>query len=385
MLLKIPYLFIPALVHCLRGLVLILAVCLLLLPGCSSETKDSSEVLDESWFTLDEDGESDAAASQAESRARLGVNLQQGDRFPLRKVVEKVLTQKSIQGSTQNREYIELDMAVTVEEIRDQKKRFSVRYNRVQYESDLTGQMVRYDSEQPALNVPDSVLVYQGMVDNGFSFWVGPDNKITDVVDFQQFVQKCLAQVPSDQADRTARILAQYSGQDGIANFVDDTIGLLPYDPNSPDGSAVVRLGGNWTKSRHYNEPVPMSLKNTYTLRDLNQEYAKVEILGDVAPASATSGTGSAQISLQVRDGHSIGSCTIDRKTGLPLESRIDHLLNMTVQAGALQFEQQKRVVTSIRMFPDQNAGQMPGSATAQQSPSQPSTIQQASFEELVQ
>lgn len=337
-----------------------LLVAILLSSGCADSTPDSGEVIDESWFTTSEDSSdnqlaNDAPADPNEARAELAINLKPGDRFPLQKTVEKTLTQNTIQGPLESKENIDLFMSITVEEIRDQNKRFGVRYNRVQYTSTINGQTMTYDSRNPPYPVPDNVLVYHGMINNGFSFWVGPDNKITDVVDFNEFMKKCLAMVPSHKAQVVSEILAQYSGQDGIANFVDDTIGLLPYDSSSPDGGTIVRLGGHWSKSRNYNDPVPMSLHNTYTLREINPSYAKVEILGKVSPAVAVSGASQDSVQLQIRDGHSAGTCTIDRKTGLPLESRIDHLINMTVQAEGVNFDQQKRVITSIRMFPEQS------------------------------
>ncbi|MBR9800342.1 hypothetical protein GYB59_00965 [bacterium] len=350
------------------SLLLVTAVCLL--SGCNSETPPTDDVLDESWFTLEEDGDSpepaaDAPADPAVSKARLTVNLQPGAKFPLRKTVEKTLTQSTLQGPVETTERIELFMSVTLEEVQDQNKKFRILYNRVKYESNMNGQRVLFDSTQPAGNVPTQALAYRGMVNNGFSFWVGADNKITEVVDFNSFLSGCLAHVPSHLADSVSQSLAHYSGQEGIANFVDDTIGLLPYDPQSPDGSSVVRLGGHWSKSKHFNDPVPMSLHSKYTLRELTDKYAKVEVMGDIVPAAAVSNP-EQEVSLQIQSGHSIGTCTIDRETGLPLDSHMDHQLSMSVQLNGMQFDQQKRVVTTVKMYPEQSAD-TPSTITAGQ------------------
>ena len=347
----------------------------LMLVGCNkSDSENGGDVLDESWFATGEDEMQapDAPANTKAVSARLGVQLQAGEKFPLQKTVEKTLTQYTLQGPMESREKIELFMSVTVDEIRDRSKKFTVRYNRVQYHSEMNGQKVVYDSQQPPYPIPDAALAYHGMVNNGFSFWVGPDNRITDVVDFHNFMQQCLANVPAAKAGLVSETLAKYSGQEGIANFVDDTIGLLPYDPNSKDGSTVVQLGGHWTKSRLFSDPVPMSINNKYTLQELNDTYAKVEVVGDISPSAAVTSSKITPVSIQVTDGHSIGTCRIDRKTGLPLESRIDHLLNMNVQLNGHQFKQQKRVITSIRMFPGQTANQFSNSTAQTQSPKKP-------------
>ena len=349
---------------------LVCVACLFAISGCNKSAEQGGEILDESWFaSADQEEESaDAPADTTESTARLGVQLKEGARFPLQKVVEKTLTQSTLQGPVESRERIELFMSVTVDEIRDQNKKFSVRYNRVRYQSEFNGRQVVYDSRQPPYPIPDAALAYHGMVNNGFSFWVGADNRISDVVDFHEFLQRCLSAVPAQKADLVAETLAQYSGQEGIANFVDDTIGLLPFDPNSKDGTTIVRLGGSWTKSRHFSNPVPMLLNVKYTMKELNDSVAEIEIEGDISPSAAVSSTDKKPVALQVQDGFSMGDCTIDRKTGLPIRSRIDHVINMAVQVNGRQFKQQKRVVTSIRMFPDQEMDS-PAQSTAQRTP----------------
>ena len=354
------------------SLLLVTAACLLI--GCSSEKPAGDDILDESWFTLDEESSSpepaaDAPADPAVSKARLTVNLEPGAKFPLKKTVKKTLTQSTLQGPVENTERIELFMSVTLEEVQDQNKKFRILYNRVKYESNMNGQRTQYDSTLPAGNVPTQALAYRGMVNNGFSFWVGADNKITEVVDFNNFLKRCLNHVPPHLADSVSQSLAHYSGQEGIANFVDDTIGLLPYDPDSPDGSSVVRLGGHWSKSRHFNDPVPMSLHSTYTLRELTDNVAKVEVMGDIVPAAAVSNP-QQEVSLQIQGGHSVGTCTIDRETGLPLDSHMDHQLTMSVQLNGMQFDQQKRVVTTVKMYPEQSPGAA-STITAGQQPQQ--------------
>jgi len=60
-------------------------------------------------------------------------------------------------------------------------------------------------------------------------------------------------------------------------------------------------------------------------------------------------------VQLYIRGGKSFGSCLIDRKTGLPLESKIERFLETTVKlASGKEFEQQKEIVTTIRAFPHQ-------------------------------
>jgi hypothetical protein len=59
---------------------------------------------------------------------------------------------------------------------------------------------------------------------------------------------------------------------------------------------------------------------------------------------------------LSLRSGHCVGTCMIDRKSGLPIQSRVTRQLDMTVElpTGA-RFDQRKEVITMIRAFPEQD------------------------------
>ena len=65
------------------------------------------------------------------------------------------------------------------------------------------------------------------MVNNGFSFWLGSDNQITELVDFPQFLSRCLKDIPAYEREKAVQLLAASAGKDGVANFVDDSIGLF--------------------------------------------------------------------------------------------------------------------------------------------------------------
>jgi hypothetical protein len=60
-------------------------------------------------------------------------------------------------------------------------------------------------------------------------------------------------------------------------------------------------------------------------------------------------------VRVTVKGGRSQGHCTIFRDTGLPKESRVERIVDMTVQmAGGIEFDQQKRTVTTVEAYPPQ-------------------------------
>lgn len=288
----------------------------------------------------------------------LELNLAVNQRFPMIKTVEQSLSQASSAGIVNSKSKLELVLALTVEELHeDGRKRFKVRYTGVKYSHNIAGERVDFDSNRENGPVPPEVQAYQRLVNNGFSFWIGPDNKIIELVGFDEFIKRCLQNTHDSQRETVLAKISESSGDDGVANFIDDSIGLLPYNIDENHKGGAIRVGETWTKTRRVTQPIPMTLKTEYTLRELNDNIATINIAGDIAASKISSPINQYgnSVQLYIRGGKSFGTCIIDRKTGLPLESKIERFLETTVKlANGKQFEQQKQIVTTIRAFPHQ-------------------------------
>src|SRR5207248_1837630 len=88
---------------------------------------------------------------------------------------------------------------------------------------------------------------------------------------------------------------------------------------------------------------------------------AEIDITGTVSP-SATYGPSNQpnpEVNVTIRGGTSLGNCLLDRRTGLPMQSRVEQSLEMNVRlADGSEFDQQKTTVTTIKYFPEQGAPQ---------------------------
>ncbi len=337
----------------IAGLVLFLLVSL---SGCEWGQTEEQEKLN---LTLPSLPSADKAVEPLPptSEEKLDLRLNLGDRFPLQKIVTQTLTQASPDGPVTSHSTLELLLAITVEEIRGDRKRLAVRYQHVRYRHDVAGQRVEYDSNSPAAPIPLQVQAYHGLVNNGFSFWIGPDNRVVELVGFGDFLKRCVEGVAPAHRQAVQTNLAALSGDEGIANFVDDSIGLLPFRVDGKGRRAVVKVGDTWTRERQFVQPLPMYESSKYTLKALNDHIAEIDIVGGIT-CSTTYGPSDQQnkdVRVTVRGGHSFGRCLIDRCTGLPLNSQIERHLDMLVQlSDGVQFEQRKHIVTTIRAFPQQ-------------------------------
>lgn len=316
--------------------------------GCQKLSDSTSKEPDlPDWLTED-DSKNDSSALFAANSAKLGLNLKPGDQFPLRKVVEQELTQDSLSSRQQaNRSRLEILFAISVTEKQADRTKLSVRYDRVKYSHDVADEHVEYDSTSPPSVIPIVVQAYHDMVRDGFSFWIGANNQIVEVEGFQEFLDRCLRNVPDEYRKNVVLAMEASSGETGIANFVDNTIGLLPYGkpPN---------VGDSWERQGVIARPVPMHANNVYTLKELTDNFAVIDIRGTITPSTTVSsiedGLG---VRINIAGGDTSGSCTIFRETGLPRQSRVDRTVNMTVtMANAVEFRQRKRITTTIESFP---------------------------------
>ena len=285
--------------------------------------------------------------------AVLRLNLQPGRRIPLLKTVQQTLIQKMPQGDIVNRDWLEMLVTLRLEQMtEDGRRKLSVRYERVRYQNEIGGQTVSFDSDRPTDQLPAVMLPYRGLVDNGFAFWIGPDHRILEPVGFADFLKRCIRDVPPAQREQVLNAFAN-STEEGVANFVDDSIGYLPLADHP------VIEGETWTRERSLSRPVPLFIQNHCSLSRLTDRIADIDIAGTIATTRTfgeQAGDKQGEVQVIVRGGHAHGTCRIDRETGLPLHASVKHLLDMAVrQADGREFVQQKITTTTVRLFPEQS------------------------------
>jgi Family of unknown function (DUF6263) len=285
--------------------------------------------------------------------AGLQLHLKPGDVFPLVKTVRETVTQKSDNGPLRSETTVQLVLAIRVQQVDGDRKRLHVDYRRVKYEQDLAGDVLKYDSAHPPRVLPLEVQAYRGLVDNGFDFWVGPDNRILKIDGFDEFLKRCVSHVPVKLRQSVLTRFVKTTGDEGVANFIDDSIGLLPYRKTS------VKSGDHWTRNRQVLRPVPLAITQTCTLKKLGDEFAEIEITGEIVPSTTfgPSNQPNRGLKLTVTGGKTVGSCRIRRRSGLPERSEIHRTYNMVVSyADGRTFEQTKEARTVIEVFTQQGA-----------------------------
>lgn len=296
-----------------------------------------------------------SAADETPIQGDLGLRLSVGNRFPLQKTVHQRLTQPSERGDSTGHSRLDLLLSLNVEELRDGHIRFGVRYHRVGYlEQDPEGRTVEYNSMAPPREIPAQVRVYAGLINNGFSFWIGPDNRIVELVGFNDFVQRCVRDVPPAQRDSVIAQLTADKGENGIASFIDDSIGLLPVSGDPKSSRIPVQEGTAWDlPDRRIDGPIPMQVSTQCKIKGLSERTAEIDLFGTVRPTGQIEQPEGWKVS--VLGGRCLGSCTVDRTTGLPTDSRVERYVDLLMELpDGSQLKQRKQIITSIHAFLDQ-------------------------------
>ena len=335
--------------------------------GCSYFQSSSTDE-DIDLTEVDEPDKLDAVEEKpkemwSESTLKKGTvepRLKIANRFPLLKTVEHRLTQTDKEGSHVSSSRAEIMMSLVVETILpDGRKQIAVRYQRIRYEQDIQGNRIVYSSDQPAEQVPQEALLYSGLVNNGFSFWIGSDNKIIEVWEFNEFLQRCLRNVPAQQQATLRRQLESTKGEGYIASFVDDSIGMIPYDSNLAQPDIALKTGAAWELDPQTCEsPIPMITNTRCILKDLSTDSAEILLTGRTSgsPNPFTIQTPDGDLKVLVKGGHSSGACRIDRKTGFPKDSRIQRSVELVMELSDGQKIQQIKetfsTLTSIVDYP---------------------------------
>ncbi len=326
--------------------------------GCSYfQSASTDEDIDLS--EIDEpvnDDEIEAKPSETRSDSPLKkrtpeTGLKIGDRFPFAKTVEHRLTQTDKEGSQVSASRAEILMSLGVDNVlADGRKQISVRYHRIRYEQNIRGKRIAYSSDQPAEQVPQEAILYSGLVNNGFSFWIGPNNKVIEVVEFNDFLQRCLRNVPPQHQQDLQRQLVSTKREGYIASFIDDSIGMLPNESNVTPPDVAFETGAVWELEPQTCEtPIPMVTNTRCVLKERSTDSAEILLTGRISatPNQFTIHDSEGDFKVHVKGGHSSGVCRIDRRTGFPTDSRIQRAVEFVMELPDGQRVQQTKETIS--------------------------------------
>ena len=287
----------------------------------------------------------------------LRLKVQAGDRFPLIKTVEQSVSQQSSTDTASAVTRLQLSLVLTVEEVIEDSIVFNVRYSRIHYAHNVDGHQSVYDSSSPTETIPVDAVPYAGLPGNDYSLRIGPDHRVQELIGHDEFLERCMAGVPVARRATLMNEIAVRFGDDGVAGFVPDTIGLLPFDRKATSELACrVQEGDSWNYERQLMQPIPVNLKSTCRVIRVTPDSTEIDIAGRVTPGTTYSDDASSGgAAVRILGGTTSGTCIVDRRTGLPMDVERRELLNVQVIApDGTKISQEKRIATTVRLFPEE-------------------------------
>ena len=187
------------------------------------------------------------------------------------------------------------------------------------------------------------------------------------MIEFPQFLVRCVQHVPAVYRQQVFEQLEKMRSDESVANFVDDSLGLLPSPGRGGKTNPLVHEGSSWNlKPRQVDGPVPMLISTKCLLQELSDSQAVIDVVGQISPTSVQhEDTG---VKVTVQGGRVSGTCLVDRASGLSVNSRIDRDFDMVVEmADGSVIPQRKTVITTVQTFLDQQPVQLGAAAPAKE------------------
>ena len=295
-----------------------------------TDAGEPDEDVFESGSRISRPPESSANALENEPKLKIG------DQFRFLKTVEHRLTQIDSTETRISTSRTTIALMLTVNNIlSDGRKQFSVDFQDVEYEQDLNGKRVRFSSGDPDESLPPEAMLYAGLTHNGFSFWVGVDNSVQDVIGFDDFLRRCVRTAPGRFQAMIHQQLESMKSEDAVADFIDAGIGILPFSSDHRHPGISLQRGAIWELNPRLDDrPIRVETNTSCLLKEVTAQSAEIlltsRIQSSPRPLIMTDPEGDLRIS--VKGGSCTGFCRISLRSGLPINSRMQRSLELQIE-----------------------------------------------------
>jgi hypothetical protein len=304
-----------------------------ILAGCFGEgtdevTFDEEDVLLSDGLTS-VDVEGGSAVDRGPASEQILSGLTEPKRHSLVKRVTQTLSQSSPDGLETSEAELQSWFDVVATKTGDGETSYRVTYQRIQYSHKLPGESLTYDSAEPEVNVPGTLIHLSDLSRRGFSFRTTGGGTSMELVD-----------VPS----------TVYSGEltgTGASDFVSDQIGMVLLGVASGRQSTAPS-----PRIRHVATPVPLDMSTRYSVKGTAEGSITLDMLGSVMSASSPTRIQLAgvSVSVQLGGGHAFGEMTIDTSSSVPVRADWNCYIEISMRTeSGDRIDQRKHEMMMIR------------------------------------
>lgn len=197
-----------------------------------------------------------------------------GDYFQLRLSTEQRISQE-IMGQKQDlTQKMRIEYDFSVENI--DKNGFSfikVTYKTVYFQQDGPIGIIEYDSKNPPDETNPLILGFTCLPGESFTMKVSPEGMVKEIKGIENLIERMVGKlklVDSTKKDDLKRAFKEQFGEEAMTQTMENITAIYPEQP--------VKVGESWKKKTIISKGFPMIINNTWTLREVNNGKAIIDI-----------------------------------------------------------------------------------------------------------
>lgn len=253
------------------------------------------------------------ATAQESGPVQLRLRLESGMTYRMLTTMEMDVTQSVMgqeQQSYQRNEGVALTEVLSVDENGVARVRSTQESVRVVQDGPMG--RTEYDSTDPESVATQQVLPLTMMLGESLTMDMAPNGAISGVEGMEDLLPRFLEEMelpPGPVRDQMEETFGDQFGADPMAEMMQQAVAGLPDDP--------VAIGDSWSRSVSIENPVPLDMEMTWTLRDRRDGVAYL----DMKSVRVSKGSKQMGPMIMVYDtsGETNGTVEIDEATGLTL------------------------------------------------------------------
>jgi len=196
-------------------------------------------------------------------------------------------------------------------------------YSRVALEQD--NPRVEYDSKDKESVIPQDAAGFASLVNSGFEIFFDKQGTITKITGTDQLINTVINAVEGitdSQKKQMKTTLEKQFGSDALKNTMQNNIMIYPKE--------VINKGYQWSADQLIQTPYPMQFKHRYKLTNYDEENAYIDVSSKIVSNKSKMDFGGFEMEVNLK-GTQSGTLSIDRATGILLQSNVTQNINGTI------------------------------------------------------
>jgi len=231
---------------------------------------------------------------------------------------------QTVQGSEMNSKNVVSSVTyMEMKEEGDTSSVYTVWYDEVSMEIEGMGMNQSFSSDTASLSAVDPMsAILAGLVDEKFDATINTKGKVTYVENLEEIIESAVGTAGGAQADMIKEQISSSFGDGGFAKNIEMSTRIVPEKP--------IKIGDTWKVQQFTSTGLPLILTNTFTLKEVSNGIATIDVKGDlkIDPANARTtiqgmnatyfmdGTRDGQIKVEVETGWMESGTLTDNITG---------------------------------------------------------------------